>query len=438
MGIERELVSKWNTPTRQRDCAGSGTAKRSKLRIIVTAASFTPTNSLLELRSSDRETAINQADLKLVVRSIADWPQFRPVWKDIEQQSVASSPFLAVDCVEAWLKSIPNRTKVRLLSFFDGNRPVGAVILMGGTRKVGLLEVDELYLNLSGEAEGELCMEYNTPLSIPGYEDLVANLLVSYVKRQKWDFLRWDGLSPTSEMRGILNEFGESVSTRESLAYFVDLEAVRAKGIPFVEQLGSSSRTSTRRSDRVLQEELGPIEISIARTDGEIEDFFQDLVRLHEERWQSKGLRGAFSVTRFRRLHRSLVHTLGPVGGVDLVRVKAGAETLAVFYNFIHRDTVYHYQSGVWAEKSNKVRIGMSAHAACIEYYARQGLKVYDFMAGDFGYKQSLSNASRPLIWAEAESGTWKTTWIRRAKKFRQLLQSARSSRPMTPTESSA
>jgi CelD/BcsL family acetyltransferase involved in cellulose biosynthesis len=169
------------------------------------------------------------------------------------------------------------------------------------------------------------------------------------------------------------------------------------------------------------------VKVSVARTPEEVESYFQELVQLHEARWKLKHQPGSFACSRFRRLHRSLCTKLAPIGGVDLMKVTAGDETLGVFYNFIHRGTVYQYQSGVRIEKSNKLRTGVTAHVACIQHYTDHGFREYDLMAGDFAYKESLSNATRPLIWARVEGNTWKSRIVKQGKSIKATLRDLRT-----------
>jgi hypothetical protein len=57
----------------------------------------------------------------------------------------------------------------------------------------------------------------------------------------------------------------------------------------------------------------------------------------------------------------------------------------------MYRDVVYFYMSGFRLETDNRLKPGLLTHSHAIQDYFKQGLKTYDFMAGDQAYKYRMA-----------------------------------------------
>jgi CelD/BcsL family acetyltransferase involved in cellulose biosynthesis len=86
-----------------------------------------------------------------------------------------------------------------------------------------------------------------------------------------------------------------------------------------------------------------------------------------------------------------------------LLELAAGSEVLGYLYNFVYGDRAYSYQSGFAYGADNRHRPGLLAHALAIERAANQGLKVYDFLAGDAPYKARLGQQLGQILWCRAQ-----------------------------------
>lgn len=62
---------------------------------------------------------------------------------------------------------------------------------------------------------------------------------------------------------------------------------------------------------------------------------------------------------------------------------------------FIHNQRFYYYLSANKRFNDNKIRIGLSLHFEVIKWCIKHDIQCYDFLAGDYRYKRSFSNASR-------------------------------------------
>jgi CelD/BcsL family acetyltransferase involved in cellulose biosynthesis len=153
-----------------------------------------------------------------------------------------------------------------------------------------------------------------------------------------------------------------------------------------------------RRTERHL-EKAGALRIEAATTMTDVLTALDELARLHTASWKARGRPGVFASPLFRDFHERLVAKAFASGRIQLLRVVAGSETLAVLYNFVHDGTAFFYQSGLRLLPDKRLKVGLLAHALAIEHCRRQGLRRYDFLAGDDQYKRSLASGTRTLRW---------------------------------------
>jgi hypothetical protein len=65
-----------------------------------------------------------------------------------------------------------------------------------------------------------------------------------------------------------------------------------------------------------------------------VKEFFDEMRQLHQSTWKARGEPGAFASGRRLAFHRTLICRAFPRGGIQMLRVTAGNETVGVLYNF--------------------------------------------------------------------------------------------------------
>jgi CelD/BcsL family acetyltransferase involved in cellulose biosynthesis len=162
----------------------------------------------------------------------------------------------------------------------------------------------------------------------------------------------------------------------------------------------STLRPATRRKIRQSLRAFGPLEVEWAETPEHALDIFNELLLLHQARWNASGQPGAFASRRRAAFHREIIPRLLPRRSVILFRVRTPKRTLACLYHFIEQERVLFYQSGAAVFDDNRLRPGFVAHALCMQACAERGLIEYDFLAGHSPYKEEFATLHRELIWA--------------------------------------
>jgi len=285
----------------------------------------------------------------------------------------------------------------------------------GVGRRHGPVRIATRHLGTAGEPEDQLLfVEYNRLLVAADDRQEFARGLVSLLRRWRWDELHLDGFVP--EDAAALVDHEGMFQVRREPCPTMDFRLAREVG-GVVEALSAGPRARARRSLR----RAAPIADEWAETPGVALDILDELIALHQRRWNAAGAPGAFSSRRVVAFHRDLAVRLLERDAAVLYRVRNSAGTLGCVYGFVERGRMLFYQGGMARSADNRVTPGIAVHLCCMQAALERGLEEYDFLAGDQRYKRELSNAERELVWASLVRRRPKPVLIATARRLRRL-----------------
>lgn len=367
------------------------------------------------------------------VLPVQSWPMVRDQWRSVAMQCTHTTTFLSAEVMDVWIQTVGRSLDAQLCLFEADGLTYACTLLVKSKSKVGPVPVTMVHLNCSGEPdEFSLCLEYNDLLCLPGYEEQAVAALLEQLQRSGCDFAELAGMSESQTCQRILQSLAAPALSNRQNAFVVDLHYFRAKSLDYAQSLSSNCRGAIRRSIKLYEAAYGPVQLASAKDAEEGVRWLEQLMELHQARWEARGERGAFGDPRARYMHRTMVSKLLPKGMVDIVRVTAGEQVIAVLYNFIHRGKVWSYQMGWNPEQDGRMRPGLTADFLTIEHYIRCGHDEYDFLAGDFQYKRSLATTRRALTWYTIPTGTLRSRSLTLARKIREVYR-GRYKREFTP-----
>jgi CelD/BcsL family acetyltransferase involved in cellulose biosynthesis len=339
------------------------------------------------------------------IRAPARLRAIRPAWEELLARSSNREPTSHPAWVLPWWTVFGEQGGRQLasLEIRDGERLVGLVpLVLRPSRHRRVLPFRRLELLATGEAEAdESCSDYVGVIAEAGREDEVAKAFVSALARGElgpWDELVGSSMNGASPMPAALARAleaeGMSVSLEQTgVCPYVELPKTWDA---YLAALKGNKRSQLKRALRAFEAWAGgpPVIERVSRPE-DLEDARATLVRLHAERWQSDGV---FGSRHFRAFHDQATRDLLAAGMLDLGAMRVRGEPIAAFYNLRCDGKSQFYQGGRKVDVPDDVRVGVTMHAYLIRGAIEQGLREYDFLAGDSQYKMSLATATRPLV----------------------------------------
>lgn len=266
----------------------------------------------------------------------------------------------------------------------DGGTTVGLALF---NRRRGVPR-DRLFLGETGAQPWDrLFVERNAPLAARGHETAVA------------DAIYRSGTAAADLILSGTPEPSPGVLLDRQPAPFAYPDA------GYWDRRSANTRQQIRRSDRACAA-FGPLTLNRAPSCAIAHAWLDEMAAMHQATWAARGKPGSFTDPSFGRFHHELIRRGMPRGEIDVLKVDAGQRVVGILYNFRYRGRVSAYQSGFAYESADaRLKPGLTCHRMAIEFYAREGISVYDFLAGDDRYKRSLADGAGMMHWSIA--GSW-------------------------------
>ena len=341
-------------------------------------------------------------------------------WADVERRVPGSSLTVGWDWTETWLAHFGSVVPHRLVVARQGGEPVGVALVTFDDWRRGPLRIRRVHLGTAGEPPGEgVHVERNGLLVRPEHAAGFAEALVAAIGREHaWDAFLLDGfLEPDA---AALLRTGGRWAVEPQSALVADLTAIDQGGPagPF----SSGLRKEWRRAERIA----GPFEVEWPQSTERALAILDELIELHQARWEAEGSPGAFASGRSRGFHRELTTRLAGRGQIALMRVTGPQGLLGCRYDFIDGDRLLAYQTGWAPDGDDRVSTGRTLDLACMGAARAHGIRWWDWLAGDHWQKRRLSTGSYDLLWATRRRGIARWAAFDAARGGRRLAARAR------------
>ena len=121
-------------------------------------------------------------------------------------------------------------------------------------------------------------------------------------------------------------------------------------------------------------------------TEHSIDELFDALERLHQDRWHAKGSAGVLAHKRDRSFHRQVARRFLKANVLKLYGLRVEEKIVAALYGFRHNSRTYFYLNGFDPEYGHlSVASVLLGHA--IDQAIRDECHVFDFLKGQEPYK---------------------------------------------------
>lgn len=308
----------------------------------------------------------------------------------------ANVPFRRWEWVESWWRHYRSRGKSAYV----------LTVRTGEGELVGLLPCYLTAGPITGRVlrfmgSGEICSDYLTLLSAPGYEQVAAESIgrwLSETAAREWDLLELDGVDQSDPTLLLLTECLRSQGHRIHARQRTNGWRLKLPG-SWEEYLAKVSKGRRVRIRQIVKRrfETGQAVGVIASTVEEFDRGWQIFYDLHQRRRQSLGEKGCFVSERFAKFHAEVSRRFFEIGQLRLHWIELDGVPVAVDYAFTGSDTVYCYQSGLDPHYID-AEPGWLDWTSSIRHAIEQGYQAFDFMRGDEPYKSSWRAEPVPLL----------------------------------------
>lgn len=337
-------------------------------------------------------------DINFQIEPLETYASLAEDWMALEAKA-CNQVFLSWNWMSNWLGAYqPN---CRVLKAVVSGDLVGIALLTEREHRRHLwLRSYCLRLHQTGDsAQDQIWIEYNGILVAKGYEQAVNERWFSYLvdTQPQCDEFVFSGLpcSQIDELNRDAKFFSQELWTAP--CYGIDLQALRISQKNYLESLSRNSRYQIKRSLKLLDPH-NKAQIERACNSAQAKEYFHRAGLLHLKRWGSGPAESGFANPAFVMFHERLIESGGVEDGwIDVLKICFDDGLEAYFYNLIYKERVYFYLGAAMLAASPKMKVGLSGHAMCVQYYLDRGLNYYDFMSGSERYKASLGSAAESL-----------------------------------------
>lgn len=323
--------------------------------------------------------------------ALTDKSSLKSKWSELYLESKQSA-FLDWYWIYAWLNSIPNTPTV--IEATRDNKCVGLGLLCHKTQRVLLscVTIEQLWLHRCGDDKlDQSWIEHNDFLLHEEYGSETRKAILTYIQNSSivWQEL-YLGLSTQDTKEAFANILGSPRPLISSPDFEIDLGGL-ADSQDYLASLSKNTRSQINRSLKSLNN-LGELRLQRAQTKLDKELFFNEMAKLHQQKWRSTILGSGFDNPVFVKFHKQLI--FDSVKFSDIYALSLNKQALSYVYILKNKTCWYFYLSGMQTHEDNKIRIGLITHTLVIEEAIKAGIKKYSFLAGDARYKKSMSNSS--------------------------------------------
>ncbi len=338
-------------------------------------------------------------------------PRLALDWTEMESRA-ETSPFSSWAWASTWLDHIPADCEPLVFRASDESGLLAMTLLVRSParslrRRLG---GRVLYLQETGDSNiDRLTLEYGGLLARRGDEERAyAAFFAAIAKMRHWRALRINASTHTNHVLAALPPNLLAYCMQRRPSYLVDLDALRSTQRGYIDSMASgNTRHKLRRTLREYGAH-GEVCMDVADTPGRALAYLDELTRLHEKYWESKGRRGSFGDRFFQDFHRDFIGRHAASGLAQLSCIRAGDLVAGYCYHLVWNRRVYYYNSGLnYGALPRHDHPGYLAHVAAIDNYLAKGLSSYDFLAGESTYKRALSTQAHTMDWIAIKPRGW-------------------------------
>ncbi|WDI31371.1 GNAT family N-acetyltransferase [Hyphococcus flavus] len=351
---------------------------------------------------------------EISVTPITDRAQFLAEWTVLYSEQQNASFFQSPAWLKAWLETADSQLDLYKVASSNGSiTELLGFFVVTPRRYAGLGQQEAWFQDSGNQALDAIYGEY---VDFLGADDVLAAKRIAAINAMMKAAPQADSFvfrNVTAEMAEAVKNAADTFGWQTRILREQSVFVCELIGAAFEQNLSKSLLTKINRSIR-LYEERGPIDCRVIKPGADFMQPWRTMTELHAQGWRDRGEKSVFENGTLNAFHERLRDAVPQ--DVHLFEARAGEQTIAVLYNFVHGDRVLNYQCGFLYENDNRLAPGFVAHYLAAQHYRQEGFRIYDLLAGDAEYKQRLGKQQSTLTSLVLEQPTWRN-------KIRKMLR---------------
>ena len=312
--------------------------------------------------------------------------------------------FLNECWITPWFEVVSSRHSPILLTVKNSDSIVGlAIVHILPVRRRGIFKRKILFFNEVPQDSDDMVIEYNGILASQDNYQAVWNATLNTLKNElEWDEIKINKIDPAQTQH-----IEKAIDSNQLVSFHEREDSSPIALLPSdqtweqVEKLNISSnrRRQVRKAKQLYEEKYGEFSVQVIDQPDDLDDFWNQMEKLHTAHWNEKGISGAFANQTWTRFNRKMISEWLADGKIQLTKYLAGDTAIGYLFNLVTEDRAYNIQCGFLYESDNRLKPGFVCHHACMKLCHEKGIQHYYYLFGGEDYKVSLSSKIEYLHW---------------------------------------
>jgi CelD/BcsL family acetyltransferase involved in cellulose biosynthesis len=309
--------------------------------------------------------------------------ELRPEWSRLWLRCARAAPFQTPEWLLCWWRHFGSSRPCALAVRCEGRLVALAPLFLWRDEK-GLRRVLLIGTGISDRLD---------LLAEPAHEQSAAEAIVSWLsaRRDQWDECDLQQLPRDSVL--LRCEIPVGLFQQTSCADACPVLALPERAADLSETLPPEQWKKLQYYRRRAAGE-GALQFERAE-DGNFEELFEALLRLHASRWSARELPGMLADAQLQAFHREAAAELLNRGMLRLYAVRIGEPIVASLYGFSDGHRTYYYLGG-FDPARKQLSPGLLVIGHAIEQAVREGCGTFDFLRGREAYKYQWGARDEP------------------------------------------
>lgn len=327
-----------------------------------------------------------------IISTTDDFDALEDRWNDLIAQCDDCSVFQSFSWLSTWWHIFSADRQLRIILAHDQDRLVGLLPLyIEHTQLLPAVGLRKLRLvgyggDTAPDDLGAILGEGDHPTIIETLVDGIESL------RGEWDMADLEDLDPNALLIQAME------TRRQGEVELVEGARISYVNLPesfdaYLAMLSSNRRWKMRRGRKKLLERTN-YRFHVVSGQAELDQYFPELVRLHQERWDGRAEDIGFSTMTYVDFHRQVMAKMLEQDCLRLMFLIGEEGPIAANYCYRWRGGFYFFQGGI-AKAYDALRIGEVLMGHAIEQAITEGMQVFDMLRGEHDYKKSLTGNVR-------------------------------------------